>query len=85
MAFTWTAPKGQGLYILKDVLTEMRDNADYIDDNPPPCLYHNGTRYDAEYVDDKTSNYSIDCSAAYSANFNSYYVPYCGGQAGAAP
>lgn len=85
MAFTWTAPKGQGLYLLKSVLTEMRDNADYLDDNQPSCVTHNGTRYDAEYVDERTSNYSADCSAAVTVDYSGYYVPYCPGQAGAAP
>ena len=85
MAFTWTAPKGQGLYILKEVLTEMRDNADYIDDNFPSCLYHNGTYYNAEYVDDRTSEYSADCSAALVYDYNSNYSPRCIGQYGAAP
>ena len=85
MAFTWTAPKGQGLIILKDVLQEMRDNADYIDDNPPACMTNNVPNYVSEFITDLTGEYSIDNPAAFSYNYNSNYSPRCGPQVGAAP
>ena len=77
MAFTWTSPKGQGLYILKVVLTEMRDNADYIYDNPPACLTNNGTAWGAEYTSQLIGEYSVDCSAALVWDYYSQYSPRC--------
>jgi len=80
MSFTWTAPKGEGLYILKDVLTEMQDNTDYLDDNVVPCLIHNGTRYDVEYVTDQTSENSIACIGHVTVDYGGMWFPRCGPQ-----
>ncbi len=85
MSFTWTAPKGKGLYVLKEVLTEMRDNTDYLDNNQVPCLTHNGTRYDIEYVDDKTSENSAACIGHVTVDYGAQWFPRCSGQSGAAP
>ena len=85
MAFAWTAPKGQGLYILKEVLTEMRDNTDYLDDNPAPCLTNNTVRYDVEYVDDKVGEWSAVCVGHVTVDYGSQWFPRCSGQSGQPP
>jgi len=81
MAFTWTTPIEQGDQILELALSEIRDNTDYIDDNPT-CLTFLGTVYTNDYGTYETSFYT-DYNGSERLGYNiGNYFPWCSGQTG---
>jgi len=81
MAFTWTTPINTGDQILELALEEIRDNTDYIDDNPT-CLTFLGTVYVNDYGTYDTTFYTLYLGSDRQSNNNMNYFPYCSGQTG---
>jgi len=84
MAFIWTTPINVGDDILELAVSEIRDNTDYIDDNPT-CLTFFGSIFVNDFTTYDTTYYTSNLSSNKTAQNSSNYFPECSYQIGAAP
>lgn len=68
MSFTWTKVIGVNNLSTAEAVQEVRDNTDYLKDNPT-CLSHNSTVY--------STHYTLNDYSQYAGLNSSYLTGYC--------
>ena len=80
MSFIWTTPKSKGDIIFKSVISEIRGNTDYLDDNPIACLSNDTTYYLTEFIFQLASDNLAVRNSAYVSQCTGNFHPHCIGQ-----